>query len=103
MSEHNTAPAAIEIDWIWSTLRGYIIRVEGHAFGPMSFNDLRSFPHWLFRHLFEAKDYELDVALAVSRKLNDLKRGEWQRLLVRCDNWLVRWRPPKPMTMRAVT
>jgi hypothetical protein len=90
MSEHNpttaAAPAAVEIDWIWGTPRGYIIRVEGHAFGPMSFNDLRHFPRWLFRRLAEVNDDDLDVALAVSRRLNDLKRGEWQRLLVKCDN-----------------
>jgi hypothetical protein len=55
----------------------------------MSFNDLRHFPRWLFRRLFEVNDYDLDIALDVSSKLNDLKRGEWVRLLIKCDNWLV--------------
>jgi hypothetical protein len=50
-------PAGVTIDWIWGTPRGYIISVEGHAFGPMSFNDLRCFPRWLFRRLFELRGY----------------------------------------------
>ncbi len=42
------APAAVNMDWIWGRPRGYIVLIDGRAFCPMSFNDLRCLPRRLF-------------------------------------------------------
>jgi hypothetical protein len=98
---HNESEGAgtspVEIDWVWRSSRGFFVSVDGYAFGPMTADQLIRFPRWLFCHLFEVKDHELQVALAVSRRLTDLKRGEWKRLLARCDRWYAKWEPPKQL------
>lgn len=101
--ELGAASPAVEIEWIWGTPRGYILQVDGRACGPMSFTDLKRFPTWLFRRLSELDGYELRAALAVSRRLSELERGQWQRLLVRCDNILVAWPPRRSLMARATT
>ena len=84
-----TAAAPALIDWVWENYLGYFVSVNGHAYGPLSFNELRAFPRLLFRHLFDSGS-DLHVALAASRKVNELKRAEWQRMLLRCPNWSLR-------------
>jgi hypothetical protein len=86
-----TAAPAVKVDWVGKTHLGFFVSVDGHAYGPISFDNLRSFPSSLFRHLFDIKGYDLEVALAVSRKVNELRAREWQRLLLRCPNWCLRW------------
>jgi hypothetical protein len=88
---------------VWRSSRGFFVSVDGYAFGPMTADQLIRFPRWLFRHLFEVKDHELVVALAVSRRLNDLKRSEWKRLLSRCEHWYTRWKPPKDLLEMAAS
>ena len=85
--DEEVAVAPVEIDWVWRSSRGFFVSVDGYGFGPMTADQLIRFPRWLFRHLFEVKDHELQVALIVSRRLNELKRGEWKRLLASCERW----------------
>ena len=40
---------------------------------------------------------QLQVVLAVSRRLNGLQRGEWRRLLSRCKRCHAKWEPPKQL------
>ena len=94
-NEGEAAPTPVEIDWVWRSSRGFFVSVDGYGFGPMTADQLIRFPRWLFRHLFEVKDHELQVALAVSRRLNDLKRSEWKRLLSRCGRWHARLELPE--------